>query len=148
MTEGTKPAARRPWHLWLVGGLSLLWNAMGALDYTMTQTRNAAWMAKFTPEQLEFYYSLPAWSIAAWAIGVWGGVVGSALLLLRRRQAVAALALSFLGAVLAMVHNYLLSSGMDSMGGPAALAFSVAIVLFALGLLVYARAQARTGALS
>jgi len=26
-----------PWHVWVVGIVALLWNAMGALDYTMTE---------------------------------------------------------------------------------------------------------------
>lgn len=34
-----------PWDLCVVGVIGLLWNAMGALDYVMTETRNEAWMA-------------------------------------------------------------------------------------------------------
>ena len=37
---------------------------MGAFDYVMTETRNEAYMAEFTPEQLEFFYGFPAWMIA------------------------------------------------------------------------------------
>ncbi len=50
-----------PLHLWIVGALSLLWNAVGAFDYLMTQTRNQAYMSDFTPEQLEYFYGFPAW---------------------------------------------------------------------------------------
>ena len=35
----------RPKHLWIVGILSLLWNAMSAFDYKMTQTKNESYMA-------------------------------------------------------------------------------------------------------
>jgi hypothetical protein len=79
---------RTPWHLWVIGGSALLWGAMGAMDYVMTQTKNEAYMSGFTPEQLAFFYSLPAWVVSAWAIGVWGGVLGAVLLLVRRRLAV------------------------------------------------------------
>jgi hypothetical protein len=72
-----------PWHLWLIGVVALVWSAMGAMDYVMTQTRNEAYMSAFTPEQLSFFYGIPAWAIA-----VWGGVLGALLLLIRRRHAV------------------------------------------------------------
>ncbi len=41
---------RTAWYLWVIGGVSSLWNAMGAMDYVMTQTRNEAYMSAFTPE--------------------------------------------------------------------------------------------------
>ena len=54
MNEVPKAAGTRaPWHLWVVGIISLLWNAMGAFDYLMSQTRNEQYMAAFTPEQLD-----------------------------------------------------------------------------------------------
>jgi hypothetical protein len=72
----------------VVGIGGLLWSAMGALDFVMTQTRNERYLSAFTPEQLTFFYSLPTWAIATWAIAVWGGVVGAIFLLLRKRVAV------------------------------------------------------------
>ena len=33
-------ATKTPWHLWVIGIVATLWNAGGAYDYTMTQTRN------------------------------------------------------------------------------------------------------------
>ena len=49
-----------PRHVWVVGGIALLWNAFGAMDYVMTQTKNEAYMSSFTPEQLEFFSGFPA----------------------------------------------------------------------------------------
>ena len=54
-TKGTG-FSRAPWHLWVIGSIGLLWSAIGALDYVMTQTKNEAYMSAFTPEQLEFFY--------------------------------------------------------------------------------------------
>ena len=83
-----------PWHFWVVGILALVWNSIGALDYTMTQTRNTSYMSSFTPEQLAYFYSIPKWAIATWALSVWGGVLGSLALLLRRRWAAPVFAVS------------------------------------------------------
>ena len=78
---------RTPWHLWVIGIVALLWNLVGAYDYLMTQTENAAYMGRFTAEQLEYWYGFPTWVVASWAIAVWGGVLGAVLLLLKKRLA-------------------------------------------------------------
>lgn len=41
-----------PIHLWIIAVIALLWSAMGAFDYLMTQTQNEAYMGQFTQEQL------------------------------------------------------------------------------------------------
>lgn len=146
----TTPQAARPrapWHLWVVGALSLLWNAMGAFDYLMTQTKNAAYMGQFTPEQLEYFYGFPAWAVSAWAIAVWGSVLGSLLLLFRRGLAFGVFVVSFLGLVLTTIYNFVLSNGLQVMGGAGPLAFSAAIVVVAILLILYSAAQKKRGVL-
>lgn len=99
-----EPAHGAPWHLWAVGGVSLLWNAFGATNYTMSQMRNRSWLEGMTrdmgvsvDEMIAYIDSFPAWSHASWALGVWGAVVGSVLLLMAKRHAVWAFGLSLLG---------------------------------------------------
>jgi hypothetical protein len=133
-----------PVHLWIVGAVSLLWNLVGAYDYLMTQTQNEAYMARFTPEQLEYFYGFPMWVETFWALAVWGSVLGSILLLLRKGLAVPVFAVSFVSMVITAVYNYGLSNGLELMGG-SALVFSLVIFVIALGLFLYARAmRART----
>lgn len=144
------PAARNtgtPWHLWVIGGIALLWSAMGAMDYVMTQTKNEAYLSDFTPEQLAFFSSFPAWVVSAWAIGVWGGVLGALLLLVRRRLAVWVFLASLMGVVVTMFHNYLLSNGMDVLGDAFSLGFTAVILVFALALFLYARGMRKRGVL-
>ena len=139
-------AAKPPWHLWVVGIVGVLWNAVGAMDYTMTQTRNGAYLKAVTPEMLAFIYSVPSWVVAAWAIGVWGGVVGMLLLLLRKRAAVPVLLASLVGATLTFVYDYLLSEGIEVMGS-SGMAFAGMIIVIALSLYWYARVMRRRGVL-
>lgn len=143
-TAGTD---RAPWHLWVVGGLGFLWDCVGAFDYLMTQTQNESYMGQFTPEQLEFFYGFPAWVVAFWAVAVWGGLLGTVLILLRKRLAVPVLLVSLLAMVVTAVHNFLLSNGLEIMGGAGA-AFTILIFLVAVGLWVYARAMTRRGVLA
>lgn len=145
--EAAVRSERRPWHLWVVGIVGLLWSLMGAFDYLMTQTQNEAYMGQFTPEQLAYFYGFPAWVVAAWAVAVWGGVLGTILLLLRKRLAVGVLLVSLLAMVVTSVHNFLLSEGLEVMGGVGTLLFTALIFVVALGLWLYARAMARRGVL-
>ena len=131
--------ASTPWHLWVIGIVALVWSAMGALDYVMTQTRNEAYMSSFTPEQLSFFYGIPAWAVATWAIAVWGGVLGAILLLIRRRHAVWVFLASLIAMVITTFQNYVLSNGMEIMGDAFSLGFTAAIFLFAQAFFLYAR---------
>ena len=79
-----KNLSRAPTHLWIVGIIAVLWNAIGAFDYSATQLRLESYMSQFTPEQLDYFYGFPAWTVAAWAIAVWSSLLGSIALLLRR----------------------------------------------------------------
>ncbi len=146
MTDAPSSPGQRPVHLWVVGILALIWNAGGAFDYLMTQSRNEAYMAAFTAEQLEYFYGYPEWATAAWALAVWGGVLGSLLLLLRKGLAESVFLVSFL----AMVINTLYTStsgGWTIMGSGGTVAFSAAIFVFALALWLYARGMRLQGIL-
>jgi hypothetical protein len=137
MADATGQSPKTPWHVWVVGGVSLLWNSLGATDFVMTQTRNKAYMSGFTPAQLDFYYGFPWWVVTAWGIAVGSGVLGSLLLLGRKRQAVFFFALSLVGMVLTDIRNLAFADGFKVMGGVEALIFSAVIFLVGALLLLY-----------
>ena len=120
--------SKSPWHLWTVGIVTLLWNLVGAYDYLMTQTENEAYMARFTPEQLEYYYGFPIWVESCWAIAIWGGVLGSLLLLLRRGWAAPVFLVSLVAMVANAIYNFGFSRGLEMMG-TGGLIFTIVIFL-------------------
>ena len=115
MTSARTPAT---WHLWVVGLVALLWNGLNSFDYVMTQTQGDAWLANMDPTELQmaWFHAMPAWTDAAWAVGVWGGLLGAALLLLRRKWALHAFAASLLGWAAGAVYTFGLSNGMEALG--------------------------------
>jgi ribose/xylose/arabinose/galactoside ABC-type transport system permease subunit len=121
---------------------------MGALDYVMTQTKNEAYMSQFTPEQVAYFYGFPAWVVAAWATAVWGGVLGSLLLLFRKRFAVPVFLASLITMVITTLHNYVFSNGLEVVGDAFALGFSTVIFVVAVALFLYARAMHKRGVLN
>jgi hypothetical protein len=147
MSEETVVAtSKTPWHIWLVGIITLLWNSMGALDFTMTMTKNEAWMSSFTEEQLDFFYGFPGWLIFFWAIAVWASLLGSLLLLFRSKFAFPVLTASFLSMVVVSIHNFGFSNGLEIMGTGGAI-FSGVIFLVALLLVWYSKSMTATGVL-
>lgn len=141
-SSATTGRARTPVHLWIVGTLALLWNAMGAFDYLATQLKLDFYMSQFSEEQLAYFYGFPAWAVAGWAFGVWGALAGAVGLLLRRRWAVWAFAVSLAGLAVSSIYTLVLSNGAEVMGSEGAV-FSAIIWAVAIFLLVYARALAK-----
>jgi hypothetical protein len=135
--------AGTPWHLWLVGILTLLFNAMGVMSYTMTKLGKLADLG-MTPDQIAFMDSYPAWVSALWALGVWGAFAGSVLVLLRSKLAVAAMLAALVGLIGTTVYNYGMTEVPASMQAPA---LDVAIWAVTLFLLLYARRMAAAGVL-
>jgi hypothetical protein len=146
--NASAPTSPRPKHLWVVGVVSLLWNAVGAFDYLMTQTRNASYMSQFSEEQLEFFYGFPMWVEGAWAIAVWGALAGSVMLLFTKRLSVGLFLVSLVAMVLTTIHNYFLSNGLEVNGDPFSIVFTVVIALISIALFLYARAMAAKGVLN
>ena len=139
-------SSKAPWHLWVVGILALLWNAMGGFDYIATQTQMESYMSQFTQEQLDYFYAFPAWMSAAWAIGVWGSVLGSIALLMRKSWAVWLFGLSIIGLAVSTVYNAM-SGGFAIMGQTGTI-FTGVIWLIIIALFLYSRSMASKGVLS
>ena len=135
-----------PVHLWIVGVLALLWNSIGAFDYLATQLQLEFYMSGFSEQQLAYFYGFPAWAVAGWAFAVWSSVVGSIALLLRKKWAVAAFAVSLAGMLVSSIYNFGMSNGAEIMGTGGVI-FSVIIWVVAILLLLYARTQAQRGVL-
>lgn len=146
MTATSPVPARAPRHLWIIGGASLLWNAVGALDFSLTQARHEGYLASFTPEQKAYFVGFPAWVVFCWGVATWGSVVGSFALLVRRRVAQVFFVASFLTMVATTVYNFILTDGLRIIGGGAGMiVFSAAIFVVALLLVIYTRAMTRQG---
>lgn len=140
-------AGPRPsWSFWVIAVLSLTWNAVGCLDFTMAVTRNPAYLAQLPADVVNWLDSAPTWTIAPWALGVWSALVGSLLLLARSRHAATAFALSLVG--LAGNQLWQFSAGVPaSMLGAANIAFTAAIWVVTIALLWFSTGQRVRGVL-
>ena len=94
-----QPGLRKaPWHLWLVGVLSLLWNAAGA--WTIMSAQSGAPMDMDATE-IAYYAAQPAWLVALTDIALISAVLAAIALLLRSRWSVYLYGLSIAAIVVA-----------------------------------------------
>jgi hypothetical protein len=82
----------------IVAILSLLWNIVGAMQFVNSITATEASMsgAMMSPEQISVITALPSWVTFVFGVGVVTSLVGSVLMYLRHRFAMATLSVSFL----------------------------------------------------
>ena len=147
LAERAPAAGRTPWHLWVVGGLALLWNGFGVFDLFASLTQGDAYLRSMgmTDPQIAYFEAMPAWAYAVWALGVGSAFAGSVLLLMRRRWAAHAFALSLVGLVLSALYTLVLSDGAEVMAST--MPMQIVVWIGALAFAGYAGLMAKRGVL-
>lgn len=132
--------AKAAWHFWLIAALSLLWNGFGGYDYVMTRQRNLDYLGQMGNAQdlLAWIDGFPLWVQVLWPVGVWTSVLGSLMLLARSRHAVAAFAVSLIGAI-ASFAGQMLEKPPASLDTTANTVMPIVIVVLILAQWWYAR---------
>ena len=136
-------AAKAPWHLWLVGLLTLLWNSVGGFSYTMTRLGKLEDLGMGEAE-ITYFADAPTWSNFFWALGVWGAILGSVLLLFRSRFAFHAIIVAIIGLIGSNIWQYGMSDMPESLDSPPLTLMIWATTLF---MLFYATRMSRDGVL-
>ena len=136
-------AIRTPWHLWVVGIATLLFNAIGIYSYTMTQTGSLADLGMTADQIAYFDPSRPGPTVP----GRWGSgalCAGSILLLLRRKLAFAAFLIAAIGLVGTTYFELVVSQVPESLQNPVLMAAIWITTLFSLW---YSRRMSAQGVL-
>ena len=105
MTEAAIAAAavpRTPWHLWVIGVLSLLWNAAGA--WTIMSAQSGAPM-DMDANEIAYYAAQAPWVVAVVDVVLISASLAAIALLLRHRWAVHLFALSIAGIVVTSAYE-------------------------------------------
>ena len=133
-------SAKTPWHLWVVGVVTLLWNAIGGFSYTMTRLGMLEQLGMGEAE-VAFFESAPTWSNTFWALGVWGAIAGSLLILLRSRFAVHAVIIAIIGLLGSNTWQYAIADVPESLQNPALTIMIWVTTLFMLWYAIRMRSQ-------
>jgi len=97
-----RPTAGLHWSFWLIGGIALIWNVLGCVNFFVQM--NPAALAAYRESERAIVEGRPLWATGGFAIAVFGGALGSLLLLLRKRVALPLFIGSSVGVVVTMVH--------------------------------------------
>lgn len=148
-TQSMPKQARRgpPW-FWVASSFGALWNAYGVFQFfkAVTTTRENLIAMGMTELQAETMSSYPLWMTAAFAVGTLGGLVGSVLLLLRRREAVPVFMASLAGYVVLYIGD--ITEGVFAALGASQVIILSLVAVIAFGLLLTSRHADRSGILT
>jgi len=135
---------KTPVWFWILAVIAVLWNAMGAWDYSATQLRLEWYLSGFTEEQLAYFFGFPAWYEALWATAVWTAFLGSIALLLRRKFASILFLVSIICFIASAIYSFGFTPAIEMMGIGGAI-FSAIIFLSLLGFFWMARWASSAG---
>ena len=131
---------KTPLIFWIVSIIALLWNAFGCFQwfieygyYTNPASRDEL------PEMMrDMYDYTPSWLYIVFAIAVVTGLIGSILLIMKKKVAVPVFLVSIIAIIAMDIHNLFLS-GLLQAKGPSILIMPLIVLLFAIFLYFFAR---------
>ena len=119
-----------PTLFWVIAVVLLLWNFTGLMFYYGQVTMTAEVLAEnFSAAERAFMAQIPVWATAAYATAVTAGVIGAALLLLRKALALPFFILSFAGVLIQDFDAFVLSDAIGVWGSSALTLPAVVIVM-------------------
>ena len=126
----------------IVGVIALLWNLMGLSAFLYDMTMTPERMADL-PEEMHGYYdgSVPWWNWAAYGLAVITGVLGSIMLLMKKRWATLLFSLSLIGILIQNIWTFLFSDMAETMGSDIYLMPTLVIAIGILLLFLSKRAE-------
>jgi hypothetical protein len=127
-----------PKSFWVIAVLAFVWNLMGVMAYIMQVNMTPEVIALLPEAEQALYANVPAWATGAFAIAVFGGLLGSLLLLFRKRLAISVFILSLIGVIVQMAYNIFLSKSIE-VYGPGGMIMPVMVIVIAVALVWYAR---------
>ena len=133
---------KAPTWFMVVAAVLLVWNLLGVMAYLMNVTMSPELVAALPEAQRQLYENTPTWATAAFAVAVNGGVLGCALLLLKKNLAGLVLQLSLAGVLVQMFHAFFISDSF-AVFGPGGLVMPIMVIVIAVYLVwLAARAKA------
>ena len=139
----SKSPSDAPWHLWLVGGILLLYALLAAYDSAMTLSQGEAYMraSGMTGSQLNYFTGLPLWVQIASFLSTWLGLLGAILLLARRKAATVAFLIAAFATFATCAYHYTSEGDIEAMGAMWPMPAIIAVAF--LGASYYAYHQRR-----
>lgn len=125
MTTLNKPKAL----FWVIASIALLWNLLGLSEFIKTAFFVETYTETYTELQIESMRNAPIWINVLFGISTITGVLGSILLLMKKKAAIRLFAISVLAVIAQTLGGNLALDTIDIFGMGQALVFPSVIVL-------------------
>lgn len=103
------------WSFWLIAIVTLVWNAMGVMNYLLQTSGELP--ASMPDSHRAIIEDRPSWATGGFAIAVFAGVLGSVLLLLKKSASIWFFMLSLAGVIITLIHTYNVVSATEGFTG-------------------------------
>lgn len=123
---------------WVIAVIAFIWNGFGVMAYLGNAFMTEEIRAALPKEQLNMLNNTPAWVTAAFAIAVWGGLLGSILLFVRKKQAKRLFEISFLGLIVQLIYNFIIIDSVKIYGNTSVI-LPIITFVFAIFLIGHAK---------
>jgi hypothetical protein len=147
MMSETPVASPPRWYL-PVAILTLVWTAMGVAAWVGDLRMTEAALAAMPPEQQQLFATRPPWVFVAYGVAVFSGLGGAIGLLLRRRWAVTAFAISLAAVTVQFAWVFLVMNAIAAIGAAAAVPLPATVITLQVAMLWFARRAERRGWIS
>ncbi len=136
-----------PTWFWIVCGISMIWNLLGVMAYLMQVTMSPEALQALPENERTLIESVPVWATSAFAIAVWGSTLGCILLLMRKKLATPVLIVSFVGIMVQMFYNVVISKSIE-VYGPGGLSMPILVFTIGIFLIWFSRKSTANGWIS
>jgi hypothetical protein len=137
MSTVSTPRQGTPWHIWVVAGLTLLWNGSGAVTIMLAQ---AGRLPSLSADEAAYYAAQPLWFVISTDIATLTPVAAGIALLFRSQLAVWLFAVSLALIILNNLYELVAGAGRQLVD-QGVLIVTITIVVVAVLQLVYAAAM-------
>jgi len=133
---------------WIIGIISLIWNAMGVYNYLIQAYQTEAYTSSVNETQLAFMENMPSWNTALFAIAVFSGLIGTILLLMRKKIAVPLFFLSFITATVMQLYWLFGTDAIEVFSESMPYLMPILVIVFCAFILWYSKGQKAKGVIS
>jgi hypothetical protein len=113
---------------------AIAWNVLGVLALIMQFSMTDEMINSLPQAEQELYTNIPIWSTTAYAVAVFGGLIGSILLLMRKKLSVHFYLLSLIGVFVQTFYNFFISKAIAVYGYQSAI---LPLFVLFLGIFLY-----------
>jgi len=135
---------------WIVAVIATLWNAMGCFNWFLEYNyfKNPDSRIALPENMRDLYDYTPEWSYIVFAIAVVTGLIGSILLLMKKKSAVPVLLISLVTVLILQLNFLFLSGALSDKGLSSIIVMPLVVIVFSVFIYFFARAWRDRGLLT